>query len=124
MRTLRWSALSSRSPRLVVVANGVPSGGALEISRKDFEQSIERTVDIVFPYDAKLAAQAAKLGKPLAEVAGGKMTAPFNTLSSVVLSHASEEGVATENKAAAGAKSLLGSLKGMLAKQPKQEKAA
>jgi hypothetical protein len=42
----------------------------------------------------------------------------------VVLSHASEEGVAAENKAAAGAKSLIDNLKGMLAKQPKQEKAA
>jgi pilus assembly protein CpaE len=102
----------------------VPSGGALEISRKDFEQSIERSVDIVFPYDAKLAAQAAKLGKPLAEVASGKMAAPFAQLSTVVLSHASEEGAGAENKAAAGARSLLDNLKGMLASKPKQEKAA
>ena len=68
-----------------MVANAVPSGGALEISRKDFEQSIERPVDVVFPYDAKLAAQAAKLGKPMAEVASGKLSAPFNSLSSMVL---------------------------------------
>ena len=52
------------------------------------------------------------------------MAAPFTQLSGVVLSHASEEGAAVESKAAAGAKSLLGGLKGMLAKQPKQEKAA
>jgi pilus assembly protein CpaE len=124
IRVLAWLKSNAPQTKVVVVANGVPSGGALEISRKDFEQSIERAVDIVFPYDAKLAAQAAKLGKPLAEVASGKMTGPFSQLSSVVLSHASEEGVATENKAAAGAKSLLDNLKGMLAKQPKQEKAA
>ena len=78
--------------------------------------------DIVFPYDAKLAAQAAKLGKPLAEVASGKMAAPFNQLSSVVLSHASEEGAATESAAAAGAKSLVGNLKSMLSK-PKDKAA-
>jgi pilus assembly protein CpaE len=124
IRVLAWLKSNAPQTKVVVVANGVPSGGALEISRKDFEQSIERAVDIVFPYDAKLAAQAAKLGKPLAEVASGKMAAPFSQLSSVVLSHASEEGVATDNKAAAGAKSLLDNLKGMLAKQPKQEKAA
>jgi len=124
IRVLAWLKSNAPQTKVVVVANGVPSGGALEISRKDFEQSIERAVDIVFPYDAKLAAQAAKLGKPLAEVASGKMASPFSQLSSVVLSHASEEGVATENKAAAGAKSLLGNLKGMLAKQPKQDKAA
>ena len=100
----------------------MPSGGALEISRKDFEQSIERPVDIVFPYDAKLAAQAAKLGKPLAEVASGKMAAPFNALSSVVLSHASEEGVAAQDKGMAGAKSLFDNLKSKLAK-PKDKAA-
>jgi pilus assembly protein CpaE len=124
IRVLAWLKSNAPQTKVVVVANGVPSGGALEISRKDFEQSIERAVDIVFPYDAKLAAQAAKLGKPLAEVASGKMAAPFTQLSSVVLSHASEEGVAADNKAAAGAKSLIDNLKGMLAKQPKQEKAA
>jgi pilus assembly protein CpaE len=81
-------------------------------------------VDIVFPYDAKLAAQSAKLGKPMAEVAGGKMTAPFNTLSTMVLSNASEEGVATENTAVAGAKSLVGNLKSMLSKPKPQAQAA
>ena len=39
-----------------------------EISRKDFEPSIERKVDIVIPLDLKAAAQAAKLGQPLAKV--------------------------------------------------------
>ena len=97
--------------------------GALEISRKDFEQSIERPVDIVFPVDGKLAAQAAKLGKPMAEVASGKMSAPFTQLSNMVLSHASEEGAATESKAAASAKGLVDNLKSMLSK-PKQAKAA
>ena len=103
IRVLAWLKSNAPQTKVVVVANGVPSGGALEISRKDFEQSIERPVDIVFPYDAKLAAQAAKLGKPLAEVASGKMSAPFNQLSSVVLSHASEEGAATDKSKAAGA---------------------
>jgi pilus assembly protein CpaE len=102
----------------------VPSGGALEISRKDFEQSIERSVDIVFPVDTKLAAQAAKLGKPMAEVASGKMSAPFTQLSGMVLSHASEEGAAAgESAVTAGAKGLVDNLKSMLSK-PKQAKAA
>ena len=92
IRVLAWLKSNAPQTKVIVVANGVPSGGALEISRKDFEQSIERPVDIVFPYDAKLAAQAAKLGKPMAEVASGKMAAPFNTLSNMVLSHASDEG--------------------------------
>jgi pilus assembly protein CpaE len=108
---------------VIVVANAVPSGGALEISRKDFEQSIERPVDIVFPFDAKIAAQSAKLGKPMAEVASGKISAPFNTLSNMVLSNASDEGAtAGDSKIPAGAKSLVDNLKSMLPKA--KEKAA
>ena len=85
------------------------------------EQSIERPVDIVFPVDSKLAAQAAKLGKPMAEVAGGKMSAPFSALSNMVLSHASDEG-ASDKAPVAAAKSLVDSLRSMLAK-PKDKAA-
>jgi pilus assembly protein CpaE len=124
IRVLAWLKSNAPQTKVLVVANGVPSGGALEISRKDFEQSIERPVDIVFPYDAKLAAQAAKLGKPMAEVAGGKMAAPFSTLSNMVLSHASDEGAGGDKAApAAAAKSLVDNLKSMLSK-PKDKAAA
>jgi pilus assembly protein CpaE len=117
IRILAWLKSNAPQTKVIVVANRVPSGGALEISRKDFEQSIERGVDIVFPIDSKLAAQAAKLGKPMAEVASGKMAAPFNQLSAMVLSHASEEGVAaTDSAVTAGAKSLVDNLKSMLPK--------
>jgi pilus assembly protein CpaE len=122
IRVLAWLKSNAPQTKIVVVANGVPSGGALEISRKDFEQSIERPVDILFPFDGKLAAQAAKLGKPMAEVASGKMAAPFNALSNVVLSHASDEGVASDKAPAAAAKSLVGNLKSMLSK-PKDKAA-
>jgi pilus assembly protein CpaE len=119
IRVLAWLKSNAPQTKVIVVANGVPSGGALEINRKDFEQSIERSVDIVIPADGKLAAQAAKLGKPLAEVASGKVGAPFTALSNMVLSHATEEGAASETSAAAasgGAKSLVDNLKSMLAK--------
>jgi pilus assembly protein CpaE len=53
----------------------------------------------------------------MAEVASGKMAVPFNQLSSMVLSHASEEGAAApESKASAGAKTLVDNLKSMLPK--------
>ena len=56
------------------------------MSRKDFENSIERKLDIALPYDPKLAAQAAKLGKPLAEVAKGSKLAPcFAQLTEMLL---------------------------------------
>jgi pilus assembly protein CpaE len=120
IRILAWLKSNAPQTKVIVVTNRMPSGGALEISRKDFEQSIERGVDVVFPDDGKLAAQAAKLGKPMAEVASGKVAAPFSTLSNMVLSHASEEGVSAEAKP--GAKSLVENLKTMLAK-PKDKAA-
>jgi pilus assembly protein CpaE len=121
IRILAWLKSNAPQTKVIVVANGVPSGGALEISRKDFEQSIERPVDIVIPHDGKLAAQAAKLGKPMAEVATGKMAAPFSTLANMVLSHATEEGASgsagsSSEGVAAGAKSLVDNLKSMLNK--------
>jgi pilus assembly protein CpaE len=116
IRILAWLKSNAPQTKVIVVANRVPAGGALEISRKDFEQSIERPVDIVFPFDAKIAAQSAKLGKPMAEVASGKISAPFNTLSNMVLSNSSDEGAAAEGKLPAGAKTLVDNLKSMLPK--------
>jgi pilus assembly protein CpaE len=121
IRILAWLKSNAPQTKVVAVANGVPSGGALEISRKDFEQSIERSVDVVFPFDAKVAAQAAKLGKPMAEVATGKLAGPFNALSGMVLNHATEEG-STSEAASGGSRSLVNNLKSMLAK-PKDKAA-
>nr|MBA3666515.1 pilus assembly protein CpaE [Sphingomonas sp.] len=81
----------------------------------------ERPVDISFPDDRKVAAQAAKLGKPMAEIATGKMAAPYTQLSNMVLNHASEEGASADPKAPSG-KSLVDNLKSMLAK-PKDKAA-
>jgi len=123
IRVLAWLKSNAPQTKVIVVANGVPSGGALEISRKDFEQSIERSVDVVFPFDAKVAAQAAKLGKPMAEVATGKLASPFNALSGMVLNHASEEGNAGDaGSGSSSSKSIVDNLKSMLSK-PKDKAA-
>ena len=69
IRILSWLKAHAPQASVTVIANKVPAAGIPEISRKDFENSIERAVDLVIPYDTKLAVQAAKLGKPLTEVA-------------------------------------------------------
>jgi pilus assembly protein CpaE len=58
----------------------------------------------------------------MAEIAGGKLAAPFNTLSGMVLNHASEEGAAAEAATGEKSKSLVGNLKSMLSK-PKDKAA-
>src|SRR3546814_6065642 len=68
IRILSWLKTNAPQSRVLVVANRVHPG-APEISRKDFEQSIERKVDVLIPFDLKVASQAAKLGKTLAETA-------------------------------------------------------
>src|SRR3954468_13946091 len=67
IRILSWFKSNAPQTQVIVVANKVQPQAMLEISRKDFEGSIERKIDVLIPFEQKVAAQAAKLGKPLAE---------------------------------------------------------
>ncbi|MDH4745651.1 pilus assembly protein CpaE [Sphingomonas sp. CBMAI 2297] len=78
IRILSWFKSNAPQTQVIVVANKIQQAAVLEISRKDFEGSIERKIDFMLPFDAKLASQSAKLGKPLAEVGkGNKGIAPL-----------------------------------------------
>jgi pilus assembly protein CpaE len=115
IRILSWLKSNAPSARVVVVANRVLPQS--EVSHKDFESSIERKIDFVVPLDSKLAIQAAKLGKPLAEIAkGSKLAAPLNGLASNLLEAAnmSAEGKGSGKKLLdkiGGLKSLIPSKK-------------
>jgi pilus assembly protein CpaE len=91
-----------------------------EISRKDFEASIERKVDLVIPSEQKIACQAAKLGQPFAKVAtAAKVSQPFNQLVAVVTStveQAEGSGDGSDGSKASLLKKL--NLKGLLSKAP------
>ncbi|HJT41254.1 MAG TPA: pilus assembly protein CpaE [Sphingobium sp.] len=109
IRILSWLKTNAPQSRVLVVANRVHAG-AQEISRKDFEASIERKVDILIPFDMRVAAQSAKLGKTLAETAkGSKLGAACAMLLDAVNGAADEEqadGKATRKKG----DSLLGKI--------------
>jgi pilus assembly protein CpaE len=108
IRILSWLKSNAPQTQVLVVASRVPAGGTLEISRKDFEGSIERRIDFLVPYDQKLAAQAAKLGKTLAETGkGSKTVAPLGGLVERVMGAAEEAEAADE---AAKTKTKGGSL--------------
>jgi pilus assembly protein CpaE len=127
IRILSWLKANAPQAKVVVVANRVPQG-LQEISRKDFEQSIERKVDIVIPFDPKAAAQAAKLGQPFAKVATStKIAQPLNTLLTLTVAAVenNEAGPPAKGAVKSGSGgSLLEKLniKTMLAKKPKSGK--
>jgi pilus assembly protein CpaE len=125
IRVLSWLRANAPQAKVLVVANRV-TNGVQEISRKDFEQSIERKVDIALAYDPKTAAQAAKLGQPFAKVAGGKLTQPLAQLVQMTVSTVEHEGDDAKPAAQPGGGSLLGKLgfKSLGVKKPKLSKAA
>jgi pilus assembly protein CpaE len=127
IRILSWLKQNAPQAKVIVVANRVATG-MQEISRKDFELSIERKVDILIPYDPKVAAQAAKLGQPFAKVAtSAKIAGPLNQLvqSTVATVESGDPSGGTAAAPRKGGGSLLEKLniKGMLAKKPKLGKA-
>ena len=86
IRLLSWLKSNAPQTQVFVVANKLHASGQLEINRKDFEGSIERKIDFVIPFDQKLGAQAAKLGKPLAEAGkGSKTVAPLVDLATMLM---------------------------------------
>jgi pilus assembly protein CpaE len=114
IRILSWFKSNVPEATVLVVANRVQPAPLSEISRKDFETSIERSVDYQIPFDPKLAAQAAKLGKPLAEVGkGSKTIAPLVDLAAKLIEVTdalADSGDRRVAPAAATAPSLLGRL--------------
>ncbi|WP_313334233.1 P-loop NTPase [Sphingobium yanoikuyae] len=111
IRILSWLKSNAPQTRVLVVANRVHPGSP-EISRKDFEQSIERKVDVIVPFDLRIAAQAAKLGKTLAETAkGSKVGAACTAMMDEILGLVGDEAGNPGGKSAAKkGDSLLGKI--------------
>ena len=120
IRILSWLKTNAAHAHPMIVANKVQPSVA-EISKADFEASIERKVDFVVPYDIKAASNAAKLGQVFVDAnRSSKATAAIRQIAERVMGASSEDmplgGSGTTEK-----KSLLGNfdLKAMLAKKPK-----
>jgi pilus assembly protein CpaE len=119
IRILSWLKTNAPQIELFVVANRVHTGGQLEISRKDFEGSIERKIDYLVPFDQKLAAQSAKLGKPIVEVGkASKTIAPIVGLASALAAAVADCGL--DGAKASRGRSLMGKfgeLRGLMTKR-------
>lgn len=124
IRILSWLKSNAPQSRVIVVANKVANAAFQEIGRKDFEQSIERKVDIVIPLDSKSAARAAKLGQPLTKVAGNaKISQPFNQLLSMTIGvvEAQSDGGGESKLANGTLLGKLGTFTSMVGKKPKEK---
>ena len=66
IRILSWLKANAAHVQPIVIANKVQAGLA-EISKADFEASIERKINFSVPYDIKAATNAAKLGQTFAD---------------------------------------------------------
>ena len=134
IRILSWLKANVAHAMPIVVANKVHPNQT-EISKGDFEASIERKIGFTVPFDFKAATQAAKLGQTFAEV--NQSTKTGAVLREIALAVKGASDVETVVPVAAGKagakgavkpapkdgakKSLLGKIdiKSMLAKKPK-----
>ncbi|KQU62220.1 pilus assembly protein CpaE [Sphingomonas sp. Leaf339] len=124
IRLLSWMKSNAPQTQVQVLANRVLTAGTPEITRKDFETSIERKIDFSVPMDQKLACQAAKLGKPLAEA--GKTTKTVTPLVDLVTA-LSRMGVGAGGDAVSAVKTTtllgkIGDFKSLMAKRSPAKK--
>lgn len=119
IRVLSWLKTNAAHAHPMVVVNKYQSGVS-EISKSDFEASIERKIDFAIPYDVKAASNAAKLGQVFTEAnKTAKATATLKQIAERIMGASEDDmGAITEEK-----KSLLGGfdLKSLLAKKDKSK---
>ena len=90
IRVLAWLKQNAPECKVLVVANNVQPA-VVEISRKDFESTIERKIDLLLPADPKSVAQAAKLGQPVVDaIRGSKLSTGIISLAEMVASSFAE----------------------------------
>lgn len=123
IRMLSWLKANAPQTNVTVVINRNGMGSAGEITRKEFEASIERKVDVVIPFDAKVVTQAAKLGKPVAEAGKGSKTVQALTEISDRVLNVVESGEVVMPSSAKPSKSLLSKFSEFKLKLPSKDKA-
>ncbi len=120
IRILSWLKSNAAHVQPIVIANKVQAGVA-EISKADFEASIERKINFTVPYDIKAATNAAKLGQTFADAnRSSKAGAAIRDIAKAVMGVGEGEIVDVTIKPKS---SLLGKfdLKGMLASSKKDK---
>ncbi len=119
IRILSWLKTNAPNVSPMVIANKVQAG-ITEISKADFEASIERKINFLVPFDQKAAVNAAKLGQTFADAnRSSKAGAAMREVAKSVLAVGEDSAAADDN--APGGSSLLGKFdfKSLLSKKAK-----
>ncbi|WP_295638568.1 pilus assembly protein CpaE [Novosphingobium sp.] len=110
IRLLSWLKSNASQARTIVVANKIHPGVS-EISKSDFEASIERKINFLVPFDAKAAANAAKLGQTfIAANRSAKAAVAIRQIGEAVIGSIDDSGAAVPEVVADKKKSLLGKI--------------
>jgi pilus assembly protein CpaE len=98
IRMISFLKANAPNAEIIVVANKYTGSSDTEVTRKDFEVSIERSVQVIIPMDTKSAIMAAKQGRPFIEAAkNSKASAAIRELAErIIIAPAKAEGDATE----------------------------
>jgi len=119
IRLLSWLKTNAPGAQPLIVANKMHVG-ASEISKADFEASIERKINYTIPFDQKAAANAAKLGQTFADAnRAAKSGQVMRDIAKAIVGVSEDEGA--ELAQIGTGSSLLGKfdLKALLSKKPK-----
>ncbi len=104
IRILSWLKSNAPHTTVLMIANKA-AGGVGEISRGDFETSIERKVNFVVPLDAKAATNAAKLGQTfIGANRSSKAAQALRAIAEAIIATDGEREPATTSKVAKGGK--------------------
>ncbi|APG63000.1 pilus assembly protein CpaE [Sphingorhabdus lutea] len=119
IRIIAWLKSNSPNSKIFIVANKTHSSGS-ELSRKDFEDSIDMKIDLIIPADFKSMAQASKLGQPVVQaVSSSKISQFVTTLSDMVEGSAAPAEEGDEGKKSKSLFGKIGDLKSILSTKPK-----
>lgn len=124
IRILSWLKSNAPGAQPIVIANKIQPGVS-EISKADFEASIERKINFLIPFDQKAAATAARLGQTFVEAnRSNRAGSAIREIAHAIVG-AGEDGGADYGRPGASG-SLLGKLdlKSLLAKKSKQAQPA
>lgn len=92
IRLISFLTDSAPDATLRLVANKISGAAANEVSRKDFEASVERRIDCMAPTDTKAVVMAAKQGQSIAQSApNGKLVSAIRPLARALAGPAAAE---------------------------------